>query len=109
MCFLPSSNSQQIKKFLRDVKSYQWDDPLLFKRYADQVIRRCVPQEEYDEILTKCHSSPYGEHFGGERIAQSCYNVDSFGPLYSKIAIRLCNNVIHVKELATSLGEMRSH
>ena len=61
--------SQQRKTFLRDAKSYQWDDPLLFKRCADQVIRGCVPQEEYDEILTKYHSSPYGEHSGGERIA----------------------------------------
>ena len=30
---LPSKvKSQQRKKFIRDVKSYQWDDPLLFKR-----------------------------------------------------------------------------
>ena len=29
-----------------------------------------MPQEEYDEILTKCHSSPYGGHFGGEMTIQ---------------------------------------
>ena len=61
---------QQRKKFLRDVKSYQWDDRQLFKRCAGQVIRICVSIEEYDEILTKCHSSPYGGHFSGERTAQ---------------------------------------
>ena len=33
-----------------------------------------------------------------------CYNADFFDPLYSKIVISLCNNVIEVKELATSLG-----
>ena len=40
----PNLNSQQRKKFLHDVKCYQWDDPLLFQRYADQMIRRCVPK-----------------------------------------------------------------
>ena len=63
-------SSQQKKKFLHDVKLYQWDDPLLFKRCPDQVMRRCVPQEEQLEILSKCHSSPYGGHFGSQKIAQ---------------------------------------
>ncbi|GKF04064.1 reverse transcriptase domain-containing protein, partial [Tanacetum coccineum] len=32
-------SSQQKKKFFKDVKHYFWDDPYLFKIYADQVIR----------------------------------------------------------------------
>nr|GEV71347.1 reverse transcriptase domain-containing protein [Tanacetum cinerariifolium] len=32
--------SQQKNKFFKDVKHYFWDDPFLFKIYADQVIRR---------------------------------------------------------------------
>ena len=39
----PGLSSQQKKKFLHDVKLYQWDNPLLFKRSPDQVLRRCVP------------------------------------------------------------------
>nr|GEX05638.1 reverse transcriptase domain-containing protein [Tanacetum cinerariifolium] len=35
-------SSQQKNKFFEDVKHYFWDDPFLFKIYADQVIRRCV-------------------------------------------------------------------
>ena len=31
------------------------------------IIRRCVPEIEQGEILDKCHASPYGEHFAGER------------------------------------------
>ena len=38
-------------------------DPLIFKRGADQVIRRCVPDEEVRNILHQCHSSSYGGHF----------------------------------------------
>ena len=63
----PELSYQQKKKFLHDVKLYQWDDPLLFKRCSDLVTRRCVPQEEQHAILSKCHSSPYGGHFGTQK------------------------------------------
>nr|GEV57398.1 reverse transcriptase domain-containing protein [Tanacetum cinerariifolium] len=36
-------SSQQKSKFFKDVKHYFWDDPYLFKTYADQVTRRTVP------------------------------------------------------------------
>nr|GEU99378.1 reverse transcriptase domain-containing protein [Tanacetum cinerariifolium] len=35
-------SSQQKNKFFKDVKYYFWDDPFLFKIYADQVIRRVL-------------------------------------------------------------------
>nr|GEY07263.1 DNA-directed DNA polymerase [Tanacetum cinerariifolium] len=37
-------SGQQKNKFFKDVKHYFWDDPFLFKIYADQVIRKCVIQ-----------------------------------------------------------------
>nr|GFA66399.1 reverse transcriptase domain-containing protein [Tanacetum cinerariifolium] len=33
--------SQQKKKFFKDARNYFWDDPYLFRTYADQIIRRC--------------------------------------------------------------------
>ena len=65
----PDLSSQQKKKFLFDVRSYLWDDPLLFKRGADQVIRRCMPDEEVPNILHQYHSSSYGGHFAATRTA----------------------------------------
>lgn len=35
----------------------------MFKRCNDQVIQRCVPEEEIHDILHSCHSAPYGRHF----------------------------------------------
>nr|GEV71863.1 DNA-directed DNA polymerase [Tanacetum cinerariifolium] len=35
-------SSYQKKKFFKDVKHYFWDDPYLFRIYADQMIRQCV-------------------------------------------------------------------
>nr|GEW55581.1 hypothetical protein [Tanacetum cinerariifolium] len=51
-------SSQQKNKFFKDVKHYFWDDPFLFKIYADQVIRRCVHGQEVVNILKDCHNGP---------------------------------------------------
>ncbi|GJR75090.1 reverse transcriptase domain-containing protein [Tanacetum coccineum] len=40
--FVIQECSPKKNKFFKDVKHYFWDDPFLFKIYADQVIRRCV-------------------------------------------------------------------
>ena len=67
---VPSEFSYQQKRKLRtDSRYYIWDDPLLFKRGADMIIRRCVPESEQCKIMNECHASPYGGHFSGERTA----------------------------------------
>ncbi|XP_024024510.1 uncharacterized protein LOC112092475 [Morus notabilis] len=73
------------KKFLHVVRGYLWDDPLLFKRCNDQVIRRCVPEEEIHDILHSCHSAPYGGHFSATQTAAKVeifdvWRIDFMGP-----------------------------
>ncbi|KAK8563275.1 hypothetical protein V6N12_035425 [Hibiscus sabdariffa] len=60
-------NHQGRKRFKHNSKSYFWDEPYLFKQCADQIIRRCIPEEEQQAILEQCHAAPYGGHFGGNR------------------------------------------
>nr|GEW45399.1 reverse transcriptase domain-containing protein [Tanacetum cinerariifolium] len=55
-------SSQQKSKFFKDVKHYFWDDPFLFKIYANQVISRCVHGQEAIDILKACHYEPTGGH-----------------------------------------------
>lgn len=73
-------NSHQRKKFLHDVKFYLWDEPLLFRRYLDQIIQRCVPENEVRDILYHCHSSPYGGHFGATRTTTKVLQSGFFWP-----------------------------
>ncbi|GJS54845.1 reverse transcriptase domain-containing protein [Tanacetum coccineum] len=68
-------SSQQKNKFFKDVKHYFWDDPFLFKIYADQVIRRCVHSKEALDILEACHNGPTGGHHGANLIAKKFANV----------------------------------
>nr|GEY02677.1 reverse transcriptase domain-containing protein [Tanacetum cinerariifolium] len=59
-----AENLAQKNKFFKDVKHYFWDDPFLFKIYADQVIRRCVHGQEAIDNLKACHNGPIGGHHG---------------------------------------------
>ena len=47
----PEFSYQQINKLRTDSRYYIWDDPLLFKRGADLIIRKCVPEGEQSKIL----------------------------------------------------------
>ena len=51
-------------KIKKESHFYVWDEPYLWKHCPDQVIRRCVPQQEFQSVLQFCHSSSYGGHFG---------------------------------------------
>lgn len=63
-------SSNQRKKLKRDCLGYYWDGPYLFRIFTDGVSRRCVPEEEKVKILEAFHSSPYGGHHGGARMAK---------------------------------------
>ncbi|KAL4283147.1 hypothetical protein GQ457_16G015010 [Hibiscus cannabinus] len=72
------------KRFQHDARHYFWDEPLLFKQCADQVIRRCAPEEEQQHLLQQCHSSPYGGHFGGTRTAAKVLQSGFYWPTLYK-------------------------
>ena len=60
-------SNQQKRKLRTDSRFYIWDDPLLFRRWAYIIIRRCVLETKQGEIIDKCHASPYGGHFARDK------------------------------------------
>ncbi|KAK6162162.1 hypothetical protein DH2020_002003 [Rehmannia glutinosa] len=52
-------------------------------RCADTIIRRCVPQEEWEGVLQQCHSSPSGGHFGPTRTAAKVLQSGLYWPTLS--------------------------
>ncbi|KAK8589896.1 hypothetical protein V6N12_024286 [Hibiscus sabdariffa] len=73
-------NHQGKKRFKHNAKDYFWDEPYLFKQCADQIIRRCIPEVEQQQILEQCHSAPYGGHFGGNRTAMKVLQSGLYWP-----------------------------
>ncbi|GJU02923.1 reverse transcriptase domain-containing protein, partial [Tanacetum coccineum] len=73
-------SSQQKKKFFKDVKHYFWDDPYLFRIYADQVIRECVHGQEAVDILTACHNGPTGGPHGANYTAKKVFDSGFYWP-----------------------------
>ncbi|KAL0416225.1 UNVERIFIED_CONTAM: hypothetical protein Slati_3454400 [Sesamum latifolium] len=83
---IPSHLSyQQRKRFFSDIKYYLWDEPYLYKRCGDGMVRRCVLEEEMQSILGFCHDREVGGHHGGLKQQQRCYNVVSIGHPCSKM------------------------
>ena len=62
-------DSNKKKKVVHDYRFYLWDDPFLYKKGVDRLVRRCVPEEEQRDVLKACHDSDYGGHFSGDRTA----------------------------------------
>nr|XP_009787543.1 PREDICTED: uncharacterized protein LOC104235466 [Nicotiana sylvestris] len=77
---------QQRKKLISNAKYYLWNDPYLFKICADNIIRRCVPEEEMIKILYYCHDGAVGGHYAANRTAFKVLEVGFFWPTLFKDA-----------------------
>ena len=82
----PEFNYQQKKRFFAYLKHYYWEEPILYRHCADQVIRRCVPEDEMHSILNHCHTLPCGGHFGGQRTATKVLQSGFYWPSLFKDA-----------------------
>ncbi|XP_022853762.1 uncharacterized protein K02A2.6-like [Olea europaea var. sylvestris] len=90
----------QKKKLIHEAKFYYWDDPNLYKRGADQIIRRCVLEDEMKRILSWVHASAYGGHFGPLKQQQIFYRSCDKCQRTSNISAShkmLLNNILEVE------------
>ena len=55
---------------------------------VDGIIRRCIPEHEQEQILRKCHSSPYGGHHAGDRTAHKVLQSGFYWPTLFKDACK---------------------
>ena len=88
---------RQRKKFLHDIKFYYWEEPLLYKRCADGLIRRCIPQDEVQDILKHCHSMDVEGHFGASKTSSKVLQSGFWWLLYLRMLESLFLHVIDVK------------
>jgi hypothetical protein len=52
------------RELIYESRHHIWDEPYLFRICSDGLLRKCVPTKEGIKIFERCHSSPYGGHYG---------------------------------------------
>ena len=60
---LETWTAQDRHKFFVKVRNFYWDDPYLFKYCLDQILRRCIPDNETFSVIKFCHKEACGGHF----------------------------------------------
>ncbi|XP_075504616.1 uncharacterized protein LOC142542054 [Primulina tabacum] len=76
----------QRKKFFSDMRYYFWEEPFLFKICADSMIRSCVAEEEFGQILNHCHDREVSGNFGPTRTASKVLECGFYWPTLFKDA-----------------------
>ena len=94
---------QERKYFLAKIHSYYWEEPFLFKYCADQKIRKCLPEEEQQGILSHCHESACGGHFVSQKTANKALQSGFYRPSLFKEAhqmFQVCNRCQRLGKLS---------
>lgn len=79
-------------KLISDVKYYAWDEPYLWKYCSDQIIRRCVPNFEFQSILAFCHGYACRGHFRPKLTARKVLDCGFYWPTLFRDAYLFCKN-----------------
>jgi hypothetical protein len=82
--------SQDKKRFLSEVRWFYWDEPYLFKIGSDQIIRRCIPNDEVVGVLTHCHTEACGGHFSSKKTVAKVLQCGLYWPSLFKDAYNFC-------------------
>ena len=82
--------AQDKKFFFVKIHSYYWEEPFLFKYCVDQIIRRCVLEEEHQGILSHCHDNACGGHFASQKTAMKVLQSGFYWPSLFKDAHNVC-------------------
>ena len=95
----PQWTSQQKRKFFVDIKKYYFDDPYLFKYCPDQLMRRCVSNEDQIGVLAFYHSEACGGHFSARKTADKILQAGFYWPTLFKDCFDFCKTCARCQQL----------
>ena len=87
-------NTHPKQKFFHDIRYYFWEETQLFHVRSDQIIRRCIPEEEQVHILSMCHSSSCGGHFGSRKTRAKVLQSGFYWPTLFQDVIKYCKECL---------------
>ena len=80
--------STSLQKFMSTIGK----NLFLFKYYADQIIRKCVVEEEQQGILSHYHENACGGHFASQKTAMKVLQSGFSWPSLFKDAHNMCRS-----------------
>ncbi|RVW42170.1 Gag-Pol polyprotein [Vitis vinifera] len=84
--------TQDKKHFFAKIHAYYWEEPFLFKYCVDQIIRKCVLEEEQQGILSHCHENACGGHFASQKTTMRVLQSGFCWPSLFKDAHTMCKS-----------------
>ena len=81
------------RKLIYECRLHICEELYLFRVCSDGLLRRCVSAKECIKIIERCHSAPYGGHYGAFRTHSKIWQSGFFWPtMYedTKDFIRRC-------------------
>ena len=92
-------SAQDKRKFLVKVHNFYWDDPYLFKYYPDQIMRRCILEDEVLSVLNFCHNDACGGYFSVKITAAKILQCDFYWPTLFKDTYEFCRSCVRCQRL----------
>jgi hypothetical protein len=83
--FIPETwTAQDRRKFFVEVRNFYWDNPYLFKYCPNQILRRCIPDNETFSVIKFCHTEACGGHFSVKKTTAKILQCGFYWPTMFK-------------------------
>jgi hypothetical protein len=90
--FQPDISHEERRRIHHHSRRYLIIGDTLYHRGIDTILRHCLTHEEVEHVLNDCHLGACGGHLSGMATTQKILRAVTFGPLSSKIVLRLSKN-----------------
>uniref|UniRef100_A0A2N9FRP3 Integrase catalytic domain-containing protein n=1 Tax=Fagus sylvatica TaxID=28930 RepID=A0A2N9FRP3_FAGSY len=98
--FIPETwTAQDRRKFFVEVRNFYWDDPYLFKYCPDQILRRCIPDNETFSVIKFCHTEACGGHFSVKKTTAKILQCGFYWPTMFKDTHNFCKRCLECQKL----------
>ena len=88
--------------FFSSKTHYAWEDLYLYKFCPNQIIRRCVPKDEQQDILQMCHEEACGGHFAPMKTSTKILQSRFYWPTMFKDCYTHCKSCPQSQQLGKS-------
>ena len=84
---LETWTTQDRRKFFVEVRNFYWDDLYLFKYCPNQILRRCIPNNETLSVIKFCHIEACGGYFSIKKTIAKVLQYGFYSPTMFKDTI----------------------